>query len=450
MNEIVSQLMCLSPLLSGTVIGQMSHIIFALLAMSGRMTMLGMSRWTEQGGSYRTIQRWFATSIPWTQVFWYFFRHKIYKAEETYVLFGDEVVVPKSGKTSYGVDRFYSGLFEKVIPSVSFFTLAMGSIGEKRSYPVQVEQIIRTAAEKETRQAKTKPTAETVLPPAQKKAGRPVGSKNKEKQEVVLTPEMLRVQCMLQRQMTQMAGMMTVQHVVMDGHWGNNPSMQMVLQCNLQLVSKLRSDSELYFRKQDHYTGTRKPRKYGDKFDPALLPDKFLKEETQDEAYTTRMYQATLLHKHFSQPLNVVIIVRTERKTGRSAHVLLFSSDLTLAYDKIILFYTLRFQLEFNFRDAKQFWGLDDFMNTSQTALTNAVNLSLFMPNFIHLLLKPFRLTSPEFSVLDLKAYYRAYKYLTEIIKCFPQIPDSISFQSIFQQVASLGAIHPVSHSNTP
>ena len=49
-------------------------------------------------------------------------------------------------------------------------------------------------------------------------------------------------------------------------------------------------------------------------------------------------------------------------------------SDLKLSYEKIIDYYKLRFQIEFNFRDAKQFWGLEDFMNRSQTAVTNAVN----------------------------------------------------------------------------
>jgi putative transposase len=52
---------------------------------------------------------------------------------------------------------------------------------------------------------------------------------------------------------------------------------------------------------------------------------------------------------------------------------------LELPYDRLIDFYSLRFQIEFNFRDAKQFWGLEDFMNVSQAAVTNAANLSLFM-----------------------------------------------------------------------
>jgi putative transposase len=36
------------------------------------------------------------------------------------------------------------------------------------------------------------------------------------------------------------------------------------------------------------------------------------------------------------------------------------------------------FQIEFNFRDAKQHWGLDDFMDITETAVTNTVNLSLW------------------------------------------------------------------------
>jgi hypothetical protein len=70
---------------------------------------------------------------------------------------------------------------------------------------------------------------------------------------------------------------------------------------------------------------------------------------------------------------NVAIILKTNLDTQAQAHVILFSTDLDLAYDKIIEFYSLRFQIEFNLRDAKQYWGLEDFMNVKETAVTNAV-----------------------------------------------------------------------------
>ena len=52
----------------------------------------------------------------------------------------------------------------------------------------------------------------------------------------------------------------------------------------------------------------------------------------------------------------------------------MFSSDLSLDAQTLIKYYSLRFQIEFNFRDAKQFWGLEDFMNTSHTGVMNAAD----------------------------------------------------------------------------
>jgi putative transposase len=60
--------------------------------------------------------------------------------------------------------------------------------------------------------------------------------------------------------------------------------------------------------------------------------------------------------------------VKANLKTGRSAKVLLFSDDLNLARETLIDYYALRFQIEFNFRDAKQYWGLKDFMNVKSNA----------------------------------------------------------------------------------
>ena len=67
-------------------------------------------------------------------------------------------------------------------------------------------------------------------------------------------------------------------------------------------------------------------------------------------------------------------------------HVVLFSTDLDLSSAQIVDYYSLRFQIEFNFRDAKQHWGLEDFMNVTQQAVTNATNLAFFMVNLWPLL----------------------------------------------------------------
>jgi hypothetical protein len=89
----------------------------------------------------------------------------------------------------------------------------------------------------------------------------------------------------------------------------------------------------------------------------------------------------TVRHKDFADPLNVTIIQRIRLSDKKRGQVILFSYDLQLGWENMIIYYRLRFQIEFTFRDAKQFWGLEDFMNIKQKAIKNAANLSLFMVN---------------------------------------------------------------------
>ena len=157
------------------------------------------------------------------------------------------------------------------------------------------------------------------------------------------------------------------------------------------------------------------------------------------------IYQATLLHKEFAQHLNVVILIKTNIKTNVRSNVILFYSDLDLSYEKIIDYYKLRFQIEFNFRDAKQFWGLEDFMNQGQTSVTNAANLSFFMVNLSHYLLAKFRKDNPDSGIVDLKSYYRGFRYAHEILKMLPYNLDTIFNAQIFANLTSNGRIHKVS-----
>ncbi len=64
MTEILALLQAIAPLLPKTTLGQMSQVIFGMLVISGRITMLGLSLWTEKGGSYRTIQRFTTQNFP--------------------------------------------------------------------------------------------------------------------------------------------------------------------------------------------------------------------------------------------------------------------------------------------------------------------------------------------------------------------------------------------------
>jgi putative transposase len=427
---------------SKTTLRQMSRIIVAMIAMTGRVTMLGLSRWTERGGSYRTVQRFFYTIIPWAQVFWAFFREHLFDQQDTYLLAGDVSVVTKAGKQTHGLDYFFSSLQQKAVRGLSFFTLSLISTKQRRSYPVCVEQMIRTAEEKAA--SKAKKQAKKARPDRPKrKPGRPKGSRNKNKAEVALNPELQRIQKMIQSFLNTIQGTIRLTYLVLDGHFGNHPAFHMVRQCQLNLISKLRYDAALHFA----YAGAAPKRgptpRLGEQVDVRKIPDQYLKETQIEDGCETRTYQLQLLHKDFPDPLNVVILLRTNLETQAWANVILFSSDLDLSYDKLIDYYSLRFQIEFNFRDAKQFWGLEDFMNVTPNAVTNAANLALFMVDVSQVLMCQYQQNDPDFSVLDLKAYYRGYRYVTETIQMLPQKPDDNLVSQLFHKVAALGRIHP-------
>jgi putative transposase len=125
----------------------------------------------------------------------------------------------------------------------------------------------------------------------------------------------------------------------------------------------------------------------------------------------------------------------------------LFSTDTDLTAEQIVDYYSLRFQIEFNFRDAKQHWGLEDFMNVRQQTVTNAVNRAFFMVNFSAVLRRSNH--HDVLSVLDLKAHFRAHRYLCETIKLLPDPPDPPLISRIWQRLARFSAIRPPDHDLT-
>ena len=387
MPEIIPFLLCFGPHLSSTTLRQLSHVVFALLCLPHRATMLSLSRWSENGGSYRTLQRFYQTPIKWLLLHWTFIQTHLLSPDGDYILAADEVVVSKAGKKTYGVGRFYSGLAQRVIPSVSFLGVSLIDVQQRRSYPVQVEQLMpqpqATASDE---------------PKAKHPRGRPKGSKSYVKFDPQLTPPLRLLQDML-RNIQAHLGELQVKHIVLDGKFGNYPSTWAVSQTGLHIISKMRHDAALYLP----YSGPKPARgatpRYGDKLNYAQLPAHYLVSTAFEDDYRIETYQMAVYHKDYPDRLNVVVVVKTHLLTGRRGHVVLFSTDLTLTAQQVVEWYSLRFQIEFNFRDAKQHWGLEDFMNVSQQGVTNAVNLSFLMVNLSHAMLKPYRAHDPEFSV---------------------------------------------------
>ena len=445
MVEIMALLTNISQVVTATEVRQLLVIVPAVLAMTGQVTMLNTSRWTGKGGSYPTIRRFYNAQLMWLRINWALSCHQLKETVGIFLLVGDETVVTKSGKKTYGLDRYFSSIYKRAVPGLAFFGISLVSVEEQHSTMLLMEQLQKeesTTAQSRPSAKKSKGKKKGKSQP-KSKGGRPKGSKNKNRRDIELPAYLQNLQGYFKQVLDLVGDALPIPYCVLDGAFGNNNALQMVRRLDLHLISKLAKNSALYFP----YTGEQNKvgarRKYGKKVDYQQLPEHSLKQRVVQDGVQTEVYQMHLLSKSFPDLLNVVIIVKTKLDTHERAHVILFSSDLELDADQLILSYRLRFQIEFNFRAAKQYWGLEDFMNVNQRPVYNAANFALFMTNIANRLVLQRRQQIPDFGINDLKAEFRGRFYAAEILKRFPEFTENGFFDRLLDSVSSIGAVHP-------
>jgi putative transposase len=438
--EILSLLACFETLASATACRQLSVIAQAMFAQTGRITKLSLSRWTERGGSYRTINRFFATRLNWAQMLVKFFQTHLFDPESEYILAGDETVIGKSGRETFGIDRFFSGLRGQVIKGLSFFVFSLCNVQERKAYPLMVKQIVRSAAEKEAIKERKLASARKSQKKQSKPRGRPKGALNKNKKQLNLSPELLRISRLLSILLTLLRVFVSLRYLVLDGHFGHHQAVLMARENGLELISKLRCDAALFEQYEGESSGRGAKKKYGEKLRYQKLSPKYLKKSEFEGNLRTNYYQGIFLSKSFAAELNVVIVEKRDLKSRKCSHAIFFSSDLELSLEKMLEYYSLRFQIEFNFRDAKQHFGLEDFMTRTETGVETAANLSFLMVSLSAKLLA--ESNGKCGGILDLKSRFRGIKYAVETIKLVQPQAETILIEKVKETISRIGSIH--------
>lgn len=431
--DILTLFACFSPFVSTVSLRQLAIISQAILTMTGRVTMLGISRWSEKGGSYRTVQRFFATRWPWEKLKVRFFETHFFKPGREYLLAADETVIGKTGSETFGVDRFFSSLRGKVIRGLGFLVLSVVDTLERKSSPLYVEQRIKSKVAKKSQPARQKKKRKL-------RKGRPAGSRNRDKREFKPSSELRQINEMLKVLVGLLRQFMKVSYLAMDGHFGHQQAVLMAQQNELELISKLRRDAVLFEKYEGPYRGKGRKKKYGKRLQYDLMPPKYLEKSEKKADEIINYYAGVFWHKEFAEAIKVVILVKIDLKKQKLGHAILFSSDENLEWEKLVDYYSLRFQIEFNFRDAKQHFGLEDFMNTTKVGVENAANLSFLMVLLSAKLLK----NSEEklTGINDLKTQYRGAKYAVLVLKKVLEKPEPILIKRIIEEVGRLGSIY--------
>ncbi len=141
-----------------------------------------------------------------------------------------------------------------------------------------------------------------------------------------------------------------------DGHYGCAPMGEGLQERGLELVSKLRCNAVPWVPWTAPPTGRPgRPRKYAGRFDRADIPD-LPAVDLEDEG--RQLHHAQLYYKPFKCLLRVVFVLDMDADPEEARPVTLFTTDPEMAPERIYRIYRDRFQIEFNFRDAKQHLGL--------------------------------------------------------------------------------------------
>lgn len=446
MQIITELLSVLNGQFSETNLRHFSFIIESILGLSNSVTTLSVSRFSSL--SYRTVQRFYALKeINWLMVNLLLFKFLVYKKGKTYLFAGDETVKAKAGKSTYGIGRFYSSIAKQVIKSISFLVVCVIDIETETSYILGCKQLINAIpAAKEAGTVAEKTKSKNIT---QKPKGRPKGSKNKPKQ----TPKGTSYQVLesllglVKSQLFTLLPELSCFHLVLDGFYGHEDYLLLALKNGLNIISKLKSNAHLILPYEGEQTGIGRPKTKGKKVDLNNIDSKFFVKtiDDKDSNVKTNIYQLKVFTpKMVGITLNVVVMIHVHQITQRQSRTVLFTNDLNLDAITIIKYYSLRFQIEFDFRDAKQFYGLADFKNFKQTQVTNAVNIAFTMTVIGKLILEKYRnkINCPTMGIIDLKTVFRTQKYAQTLLNNNPFDPDVFLNSPQFLNLARLEAIH--------
>ncbi len=251
--------------------------------------------------------------------------------------------IPESGKKTWGIDNFFSSTAGRAQKGLEVSNLSIVDVDYNSAYTLSALQ--------------TPPSSEI--------------GEEKNRVDFYLSQIELNEPFLKEQR---------VKHIAADGFYAKKRFIDGNRDMGFHLVGKLRKDANLRYL----YDGPRKPGRGAPKlYDGKVRFDDLSRWEFGGEIEKgVSLRVAKLNSPRFKRNLMVVCLL-DERKPNRKRRSLLFSTDLSLRAMEIYRLYKSRFQIEFVFRDAKQFTGLCDCQARKKEALDFHFNASLTTLNLL-------------------------------------------------------------------
>lgn len=310
-------------------------MLLTLISFRGRFNYTNLSRYSDL--NEKTYRRQFGKNLDFIE-FNRIGNSEIIPVSATLIAALDCSFVGKSGDKTYGLGKFWDSKQGKAEKGLEISTLALIDVDYNTAYHVSTRQTPPEAKEGETR-------VNDYVRHFQK--------------DYHALPE-------------------SVRYIVTDAYYSKSLITNAILEEGYDQIGKLRCDANLRYL----YTGEQKPKGRPKKYDGKMVIGEISRLDFAGVSEDgTKVYTAIVNCVNLKRDIRIAYLVKNTASGSRFA--LLFSTDTALNALLIYKYYKARFQIEFLFRDAKQFTGLMDCQARSEKALHSHFNASFAALNLI-------------------------------------------------------------------
>jgi hypothetical protein len=317
-----------------------------IFALRGRINFTNMARYSPL--HEHTFRRQFENDFHWLA-----FNHALIKQQSTpgeqHIGVFDCSFIRKSGRCTYGLDRFWSGCEGRTQRGLEISLLGCISVERGQAFALDVVQT-------------------------------PSGLSRDDQAPYS------RMDFYMEQFLDSLDQLQEVRYMVADGEYARRKPFLAVTGQGKHLITKLRSDANLrYFADGKRAPGQKGPTPtYAGKVNWQDLSGTLARFDYVDSLADHRhiqIYTQVLNSPHFKRTFRVVVLLNTKTQQ----YIILASTDVEQEAGEVVAYYRLRFQVEFLFRDAKQFTGLEDCQARSEAKLDFHFNMSLAAVNLARL-----------------------------------------------------------------
>jgi hypothetical protein len=322
----------------------LATLFVTILVLRGRVTFRNLSRYCDY--SERTIARQFRAPFDWPD----FHQRVLMTALAPHaelISAHDASFISKSGKQTFGLGHFFNGCASRAERGLEISTLAVVDVTRRCAF---------------------------TLASAQTPPGEAATQAEPEETRVDFYTQQLR-----EHRHRLPSG---ITYHCVDGYYAKKKYIAEVVSLKLHAITTLRSDADCVFL----YTGPHPKRrgarrKYAGKVNFQDL-SRFEDLGTRPEEPHVHLYTAVVWHKTLQRRLRLVVLLN-RKAPAKPRFIVLGSTDPELNAHKLLDLYAARFQIEFLFRDSKQFTGLLDCQARAEAALDFHFNASLATLNLV-------------------------------------------------------------------